>query len=83
MRQPISQRFQAQVGDLATKPRVGDPSLMSDNFSALKDTPGYKQSNVVDLYITSGSSYGHRAFAFLNQTDGKRYVLDPYSGDKV
>lgn len=55
-----------------------DKKLLSENFSALQSDKKFQQSNVADIYTTSSFSYGHRAFAFLNQTDGKRYVLDPY-----
>jgi hypothetical protein len=51
---------------------------MSDNFSSLAKNKDFQKSNVADVYITSGSWYGHRACAFLNQTDRKRYILDPY-----
>ncbi|MDR0650000.1 MAG: hypothetical protein LBG59_00920, partial [Candidatus Peribacteria bacterium] len=40
------------------------------------------ESNFADIYTTSKSHYGHRAVAFLNQSDHKWYVLDPYTHKK-
>ena len=61
-----------------SQPIEKNADLKSKNFFALQKKEEFKQSNVADIYTTSGSSYGHRAFAFLNQTNGQRYVLDPY-----
>ena len=64
---PISSSFQKKIGSVDKK------EYLHSDFSAL--SPG---SNFADIYTTSSSKYGHRAVAFLNQRDGKRYVLDPY-----
>jgi hypothetical protein len=62
---PISSAFQK---------KIDTPSQLKSDFSTLAP-----ESNFADIYTTSKSQYGHRAIAFLNQSDHKWYVLDPYS----
>ncbi len=35
-----------------------------------------ENANVADIFIDSGSTYGHRVAAYVN--NGKWFVLDPY-----
>lgn len=35
-------------------------------------------SNLLDLFMKSGSNYGHRSVAIKNKIDNQWYVLDPY-----
>lgn len=65
---PISSAFKKTVGS------VDQPKKISTDFSKFAS-----DSNFADIYTTSKSQYGHRAIAFLNQSDHQRYVLDPYS----
>ncbi|MDR0859639.1 MAG: hypothetical protein LBO09_01280 [Candidatus Peribacteria bacterium] len=70
---PISSAFQKKVGS------VDQPKQkISTDFSKLAP-----ESNFADIYTTSKSQYGHRAIAFLNQSDHQRYVLDPYSNKQA
>jgi hypothetical protein len=62
---PISSAFQKKTTQV---------DKLKADFAALADG-----TNFADIYTTSKSQYGHRAVAFLNQTDKKRYVLDPYT----
>jgi hypothetical protein len=42
-----------------------------------------ENTNLLDLFIESKSSYGHRCIALKNKIDGQWYVLDPYiAGEK-
>jgi hypothetical protein len=62
---PISSAFQQ---------KITEPHALKSDFSALAP-----ESNFADVYTTSKSRYGHRAIAYLNQSDRKWYVLDPYT----
>jgi hypothetical protein len=68
---PISRDFTSSIKDTQ--------KLKAGNFSQLDP-----QANFVDLSVVShtstGQKYGHRAIAYLNQSDKQRYVLDPYTG---
>ena len=45
-------------------------------LSGVLDAP--VDANILDVFMTSGSSYGHRCIAIKNKIDGQWYVMDPY-----
>ncbi len=83
------QRFHGKKSKLLKSPRswrTKEKQLGNDQDILSRDgnsTPMWvDDSNLIDIYVTGYSQYGHRAMWF-KASDGIRYVLDPYRRDKT